>query len=168
MLGAWCIVVLLCLAQIISTMDRGMLSLVVDPVRHDLSITDMQIALLQGVAFSVFYVLAGVALGLVTDVVSRKWLLIAGISVWSAATLATGLAENFTQMFVARLLIGTGEAVMAPCAITLIADLFPAKRRGKAMALYMFGSMIAFGLGTLLTGYVLEAAPEVRSMRWVA
>ncbi|AMO72575.1 MFS transporter [Sphingorhabdus sp. M41] len=157
---AWFAVILLCLAQIISTIDRGMLALVVDPIRAELGISDVQIALLQGLAFSIFYVIAGIALGLVADVVNRKRLLIAGIVVWSAATVASGVAETFGQMFAARLFIGIGEAVLAPCAVTIIADLFPVSRRGKPMALYVFGSMIAFGVGSLVTGYILAAAPQ--------
>jgi MFS family permease len=156
----WFAVAMLCIAQIVSTIDRGMLALVVDPVRAELHISDMQIALLQGFAFSIFYVVAGVLLGLVADVVNRKWLLISGILIWSAATLASGLADSFGHLFTARLFVGIGEAVLAPCAVTIIADLFPVSRRGKPMALYIFGSMIAFGVGSIVTGFVLEMAPR--------
>ena len=156
----WFTVLLLCIAQIVSTIDRGMLALVVDPVRQDLGITDLQIAILQGFAFSFLYVIAGIAMGLIADVANRKRLLIAGIIVWSAATLASGLAETFGHLFAARLFIGVGEAVLAPCAVTMIADLFPVSRRGKPMALYVFGSMIAFGVGSVITGFILQAAPE--------
>lgn len=158
--SAWFTVLMLCIAQVVSTIDRGMLALVVDPVRQDLGITDLQIAILQGFAFSFLYVIAGIAMGLIADVVNRKRLLMAGIVVWSAATLASGLAETFGHLFAARLFIGIGEAVLAPCAVTMIADLFPVSRRGKPMALYVFGSMIAFGVGSVITGFILEAAPE--------
>ncbi|MDE0454646.1 MAG: MFS transporter [Gammaproteobacteria bacterium] len=159
-ISAWFTVLMLCIAQVVSTIDRGMLALVVDPVRRDLGITDLQIAILQGFAFSFLYVIAGIAMGLVADVVNRKRLLMAGIAVWSAATLASGLAESFGHLFAARLFIGIGEAVLAPCAVTMIADLFPVSRRGKPMALYVFGSMIAFGIGSVITGFILEAAPQ--------
>ena len=99
-------------------------------------------------------------MGLIADVVNRKRLLMAGIVVWSAATLASGLAETFGHLFAARLFIGIGEAVLAPCAVTMIADLFPVSRRGKPMALYIFGSMIAFGIGSVITGFILKAAPQ--------
>ena len=159
-ISAWFTVLMLCIAQVMSTIDRGMLALVVDPVRRDLGITDLQIAILQGFAFSFLYVIAGIAMGLIADVVNRKRLLMAGIVVWSAATLASGLAETFGHLFAARLFIGIGEAVLAPCAVTMIADLFPVSRRGKPMALYVFGSMIAFGVGSVITGFILEAAPQ--------
>jgi MFS family permease len=157
---AWFAVVLLCLAQIVSTIDRGMLALVIDPVRADLNISELQIALLQGFAFSVFYVTVGLPMGAVADVVNRKRLLVGGIIVWSAATIGGGYAQDFGQMFASRLLIGVGEAVLGPCAVTMIADLFPASGRGRPMAVYVFGSMIAFGLGSLITGQILQVAPQ--------
>ena len=159
-ISAWFTVLMLCIAQVVSTIDRGMLALVVDPVRRDLGITDLQIAVLQGFAFSFLYVIAGIAMGLIADVVNRKRLLMAGILVWSAATLASGLADTFGHLFAARLFIGIGEAVLAPCAVTMIANLFPVSRRGKPMALYVFGSMIAFGVGSVITGFILGAAPQ--------
>jgi MFS family permease len=156
---AWFAVVLLCIAQIVSTIDRGMLALVIDPVRADLGISEIQIALLQGFAFSVFYVTVGLPLGAVADVVNRRRLLVGGIIVWSAATIGGGLAQDFGHMFVSRLVIGVGEAVLGPCAVTMIADLFPVTGRGRPMAVYVFGSMIAFGVGSLVSGYILQVAP---------
>lgn len=157
---AWATVAILFLAQVISTIDRGMLALVIDPVRRDLSISEMQIALLQGFAFSIFYVSVGLPLGAVADVVNRRRLLIGGIIVWSAATIAGGFAEGFGSMFASRLFIGVGEAVLGPCAVTMISDLFPPHKRGRPMALYVFGSMIAYGLGSLVSGVILDLAPK--------
>lgn len=157
---AWLTVATLFLAQIVSTIDRGMLALVIDPVRADLGISEMQIALLQGFAFSIFYVTVGLPLGAVADAVNRRRLLLAGIAVWSAATVAGGFAAGFGSMFASRLFIGVGEAVLGPCAVTMISDLFPPERRGRPMALYVFGSMIAFGLGSLITGLILDVAPQ--------
>ncbi|AOR79143.1 MFS transporter [Novosphingobium resinovorum] len=157
---AWVTVGTLFLAQIVSTIDRGMLALVIDPVRRDLSISEMQFALLQGFAFSIFYVTVGLPLGAVADVVNRRRLLIGGIVIWSAATIAGGFAQGFGSMFASRLFIGVGEAVLGPCAVTMISDLFPPHRRGRPMALYVFGSMIAYGLGSLVSGVILDLAPK--------
>lgn len=158
-LAAWIAVLLFCVAQIVSTIDRGMLALVIDPVRADLHISDVQIALLQGFAFAVFYVTVGLPLGMAADRVNRKRLLLVGIVTWSLATIAGGFADNFAQMFASRLFIGFGEAVLAPCAVTMIGDLFPANERGRPMAVYVYGSMIAYGLGSIVSGYVLQLAP---------
>ncbi len=157
---AWFAVIVLCLAQTISTIDRGMLALVIDPVRADLGISDVQIAVLQGFAFSIFYVTVGLPLGVVADIVNRRRLLIGGIVVWSAATIGGGLARDFNEMFISRLFIGVGEAVLAPCAVTMITDLFPEAGRGRPMSVYVFGSMVAFGIGSLAAGTILQAAPD--------
>lgn len=163
---AWLTVFVLFLAQIISTIDRGMLALVIDPVRHDLDITEMQIALLQGIAFTIFYVTVGLPLGAVADAVNRRKLLIAGIAVWSAATVAGGFAQGFGSMFASRIFIGVGEAVLGPCAVTMISDLFPPEKRGRPVALYVFGSMIAYGLGSLICGLILDLAPKGVFAAW--
>ncbi len=164
--AAWFTVSLLCLAQIVSTMDRGMLALVVDSVRGDLGISDLQIALLQGFAFSVFYVTVGLPLGAVAGMTNRRRLLFIGIVIWSAAAAAGGLAQDFGHMFLSRLFIGVGEAVLGPCAVTMIADMFPPERRGRPMAIYVFGSMIAFGVGSVVTGYILQIAPTGVFANW--
>jgi MFS family permease len=158
--SAWFTVAVLCLAQIVSTIDRGMLALMVDPVRTELGISDVQIALLQGFAFAAFYVSVGIPLGFVADAVNRRRLLIIGVLFWSAATMASGLAHSFGEMFAARLTIGVGEAVLGPCAVGMIGDLFPENKRGRPMALYVLGSMVAFGIGSALTGAIMGAAPQ--------
>ncbi|KAG5725723.1 hypothetical protein E4T56_gene10394, partial [Termitomyces sp. T112] len=142
---------------VVSTVDRGMLALVVDPVRRDLAIGEVDIALLQGFAFAVFYVSVGLPLGYVADRVNRRRLLFGGILVWSAGTIACGLAQTFAQMFLARLVIGVGEAVLGPCAVGMIGEMFAPDRRGRPMALYVLGSMVAYGLGSMATGAVLQA-----------
>ena len=92
--AGWFAVAIFCVAQIVSTIDRGMLALVVDPVRADLGISEMQIALLQGFAFATFYVTVGIPLGVLADTVNRRRLLIGGIIVWSVATICGGLAAK--------------------------------------------------------------------------
>jgi len=156
---AWFAVAVLCLAQIVSTIDRGMLALVIDPVRADLGISEVQIAMLQGLAFAIFYVSVGIPLGFVADALNRRWLLVSGIVVWSSATVFSGLAASFGQMFAARLAIGVGEAALGPCAVGMIGEMFPANFRGRPMSLYVLGSMIAYGMGSALTGLILQAAP---------
>ncbi len=156
---AWGAVTVFSLAQVVSTIDRGMLALLIDPIRHDLHVSDVQIALLQGIAFALFYVAAGLPLGFLADRLNRRRLLIAGVLVWSAATVACGYARDFGEMFAARLLMGLGEAALAPCAVTMIGDLFPPSRRGPPMALYILGSMVAVGLGSAVTGSILKLAP---------
>lgn len=155
---AWGFIALLFLAGLFSVIDRAVLNVVVDPVRHDLAISDQQIGLLQGLAFGLFYAFMGLPMGLLADRKSRLNLVVGGIALWSAATIASGLAQSFGQIFTARLLVGLGEAALSPAAISLIADLFPPERRGRPLSVFMLGQSLANGLAIALTGLILAHA----------
>src|SRR3546814_11885378 len=101
----------------------------------------------------------GIPLGLMADRVSRKRLLIFGIIVWSLATMYGAEAALFGELFAARLLVGLGEAALAPCAVSTIADMFPPERRGRPVSVYLLGQAIAPGLGLFITSLVPSAAP---------
>ncbi len=154
-LVAWYGMAVFVVAQIVSTMDRGIISFVVEPLRRDLHATDVQISLLQGLAFAMFYTTAGLALGMMADVVSRRKLLIAGIVLWSGATMASGFADSFAAMFVCRIFVGLGEATLGPCAISMIGDLFPSVKRGRPMSVYVLGGALSAGLSIMITGAIL-------------
>ncbi|MEE4453982.1 MFS transporter [Novosphingobium resinovorum] len=158
-LRSWGVLVLFCIASIVSVIDRGILTLVVQPVRAELGITDLQVSLLQGLSFGIFYAVMGIPLGLLADRVSRKRLLMFGIVVWSLATLYGAEASSFAELFAARLLVGLGEAALAPCAISMIGDMFPAHQRGRPISVYLLGQAVAPGIGLFLTAKVLAAAP---------
>lgn len=158
-LRSWGVLALFCVASVISVIDRGILTLVVEPVRADLMISDLQISLLQGLSFGLFYAIMGIPLGLMADRVSRKRLLIFGIVVWSLATMYGAEAASFGELFAARLLVGLGEAALAPCAVSTIADMFPSGRRGRPISVYLLGQAIAPGIGLFITALVLDAAP---------
>lgn len=155
---AWAFIGLLFLAGLFSVIDRAVLNVVVDPVRHDLAIGDEQIGLLQGLAFGLFYAFMGLPMGLLADRKSRRNLVAGGIALWSAATIASGLAQSFGEIFTARLLVGLGEAALSPAAISLIADLFPPERRGRPLSVFMLGQSLANGLAIALTGLILAHA----------
>lgn len=166
-LRAWWMVIAMFAASIASVLDRGILTLVVDPVRHDLGISDVQISLLLGLAFGIFYAVAGIPLGLFADRISRRRLLIAGIAVWSIATFCGGLSASFGQLFASRLLVGLGEAALAPCAVSLIGDMFPPEKRGRPISIYLLGQSFAAGLSVMLTGAILSAVPA-GSFAWIS
>jgi len=163
---AWGMVALLFLAGICSVVDRAILNMVVDPVRHSLRIGDAQIGLLQGLAFGLFYACMGLPMGLLADRMSRKRLLMGGILLWSMATIGSGLASSFGHLFAARLLVGLGEAALGPSAISLIADLFPPDRRGRPISLYMMGQALAAGIAMAFTGRILSAAAGGAFAHW--
>ena len=125
----WLVVALLFLAAILAYTDRQVLSLLVDPLRADLGLTDADLALLMGPAFALVYGVAGVPLGFAADRVSRSRLLFAGILTWSIGTIACAFAPDFRSLFAARLIVGLGEAVLSPASISLIAEHFRPESR---------------------------------------
>ena len=141
---------------VLSYTDRQVLSLLVDPIRADLGISDTQISLLLGTAFAVVYGIAGIPLGWLADRTSRRNLIFCGVIVWTVGTLACGLSQSFGQLFAGRLVVGLGEAVLSPAAISLISDYFPPSRRGTAVACFLSGIAMGIGAAILIGGGVLH------------
>ena len=108
------LVLLLMLALTLSYVDRQVLSLLVEPIKADLQITDTQFGLLQGMAFAVFYIGFGLPLGRLADISSRRNLIASGITLWSLMTAVCGTATSFLGLFVARAGVGIGEAALSP------------------------------------------------------
>ena len=153
---AWSVVAILIATAVLSFTDRQVLSLLVDPIRADLSISDTQMSLLLGVAFALVYGTAGIPLGYLADRVSRRNLIFAGVVVWSLGTMACGFSHDFSQLFASRFIVGLGEGALAPSAIALISDYFPPQRRGTAVALFLSGIAMGSGLAILIGGAVLH------------
>lgn len=144
-------------AYTVSFIDRQILSLMVEPVKRDLGLSDTAISLLHGFAFAIFYTAMGLVLGRVADRHNRRNLIIGGISVWSAATAACGFAGGFFSLFLARVGVGIGEASLSPAAYSMLADYFPKHRRGRAMGLYSLGVYLGSGLAFIVGGIVIAA-----------
>jgi MFS family permease len=142
---------------VLSYTDRQVLSLLVDPIRGELGISDTQISLLLGTAFAVIYGIAGIPLGYLADRTSRRNLIFGGIAVWSVGTIACGLSHNFAELFAGRIVVGLGEAALSPAAISLISDYFPSSRRGTAVGLFLSGIAMGNGAAILIGGSVLHA-----------
>ena len=153
---AWTVVAILVATAILSYTDRQVLSLLVDPIRADLHISDTQISLLLGTAFAVVYGVAGIPLGYLADRTSRRNLIFCGVLVWTIGTLACGFSHSFGQLFAGRLVVGLGEAVLSPAAISLISDYFPPSRRGTAVACFLSGIAMGIGAAILIGGGVLN------------
>ena len=157
---AWWMVVVLFLAAIISFLDRGIIGLVVGPLRRDLRISEFQIGLLQGLSFGLFYASVGLFLGLGADRWPRRRLLMVGIGAWSTGTIMCGLSTSYLEIFLWRLLVGAGEATLVPVAVSLIGDLFDPARRGAPLSLFFLGISIAGGLAAAVTGILLTQVPN--------
>jgi len=150
----WLVVILLMAALILSFVDRIGLSLLVDPIRADLGVSDAQIGLLQGVAFGLFFAVMGLPFGWLADRWTRKGTIMLGVGLWSAATAACGLAANFPQLLLARIGVGAGEAALAPSSYSIVHDRFPREQLGRAISLFQVGGVLGAGLAMLITGFV--------------
>jgi MFS family permease len=153
---AWWTVAVLTFAYIVSFVDRTILSLLIEPIKADLGLGDTQIALVQGLAFGLFYALMGLPLGWLADRMSRRLLVAVGAGFWCLATCACGLASSFPQLFVARIGVGVGEAALSPAAMSLISDSFPRERRGLPIGVYAAAAAAGGGIALLLGGSIIQ------------
>ncbi|GAB3115105.1 MFS transporter [Aestuariicella hydrocarbonica] len=153
---AWRATIILSLLYWLSILDRFIIALLVDPIKRDLGLTDMQFGLLQGVAFTITFAAFGLLAGALADRFSRRWIIFASVSIWSLATAACGLAQNFFQLLFARVGVGAGEAGLNPNANSMLADLFPRDRLTSAMAVYTIGATIGSGMAYLLGGMIVD------------
>ncbi|SEJ90465.1 Predicted arabinose efflux permease, MFS family [Sphingobium sp. AP50] len=134
-------------------MDRQVLSVLAEPIKHDLLLSDTQIGLLGGFVFALFYSVFGVPVAYLADRASRVRILTAACTVWSVCCAACGLATNFAHLAMARIGVGLGEAGGVPPSYSLISDMFPAERRTRALAIFSLGIPIGLGLGSALAGW---------------
>jgi MFS family permease len=155
-LYAWGVVVILVVTAVFSYTDRQVLSLLVDPIRRDLGISDVQVSLLLGSAFAVIYGVAGIPFGWLADRASRRNLIFAGSLIWGIGTISCAYAGSFAQLFTARVFVGLGESVLSPAAISLISDYFPPSRRGLAVGSFLSGIAIGQGAAILIGGAALH------------
>jgi predicted MFS family arabinose efflux permease len=141
-------------AYVLSYLDRQILSILLESIKHDLTLSDTAMGLLSGPAFAVCYAVCGLPLGALADVRSRPKILAACLVVWSGATALCGLAATFAHLFVARVAVGVGEAGCIPTAQSLIASHFPPERRGAAFGVFLAGTAIGTCLGFLVGGWL--------------
>lgn len=153
---SWFVVGVLMLAYMNSFIDRQILSLLVEPIRSDLGVSDTQVSLLAGLAFSIFYTLMGVPLARLADQSHRRNIIAVGIGSWSIMTALCGTAQNFWQLFLARIGVGVGEAALSPAAFSMIADYFPKQRLARAISVYSMGVYFGAGLALMIGGLVIR------------
>ena len=151
----WYAVGLLTVAYTFSYIDRQILSLMVGPIRADLGISDTQFSLLQGLAFAVLYTAMGVPIAWLADRGNRRNLIATGVAVWSLATALCGLTRTFPALFLARVGVGVGEAALSPAAYSMLTDMFPRERLGRAFGIYASGVFIGIGLSFVLGAELL-------------
>lgn len=153
---AWYCVVVLALVVMINFLDRGILTLLVEPIKHDLQLSDIQMSLIMGFAFTFFYAVLGLPIARLVDSKSRKWILTCGVTIWSVMTMACGLATNFWHLFAARMGLGVGETTSGPSAYSLLSDYFPPHRLPRAISVMQVGFVLGTGLSMILGAWVID------------
>jgi len=154
--AAWTSVAVLFVYSVFAMVDRQIMTMLVDPIRRDLGISDVEASLLLGLSFALFYTTVGVAMGWVADHVSRRALIGVSVALWGLASAACGLASNFTELFIARMLVGVGEAALGPAAYSMIADSFPRHRLSLAMSVFIMGGLVGGAIALLAGGFVIS------------
>jgi MFS family permease len=148
------VVTVLAVVYTFNFMDRQIMSILQEPIRKELSLSDTQLGMLTGLAFALFYTTFGVLLAWAADRYKRIWIMAASCAVWSLFTAFCGMATNFAQLALSRVVVGIGEAGGSPPSYSLISDYFPPKERGVGLALYSLGVPIGSMLGAALGGAV--------------
>jgi MFS family permease len=158
---SWYVVFMLTLLYVVSFLDRTVISMVIDPLKADLQVSDTQVSFLSGLAFALFYSVIGIPMGRLADRRSRRWIIGIGATFWSVMASMCGLAQTYAQLFLARVGLGVGEATLMPSAFSLISDYFPRKKLPLAYAVMMLGAPIGSGLAFIIGGIIASYAENV-------
>lgn len=156
-------------AATFSFVHRYVPSVLVDPIRQELGISDVQFSLLQGTAFAVLYGVASLVCGLLADRVHRRNLVVLGVVIWTVGTVLFGLSTSFTGLLASRAMVGLGEATLGPASVSMLCDYFRPERRGRAIAVSFFGATLGSALAFAAGGRMLEAAAtgQYAGLPWV-
>jgi MFS family permease len=138
---------MLCFVYVLNFLDRQLLSILAKPIQDSLHISDGQLGRIGGLYFALFYCLISIPVGWLADRTNRVRVLALACALWSAATMACGMASTYPQLVAARMAVGVGEAGGVPPSYAIISDCFPPGRRGAALALFNLGPPIGQALG---------------------
>jgi MFS family permease len=137
-----------------NVMDRSLLSMLQEPIKRELGLSDGQLGVLSGLAFAAFYATLAIPLGRIADRHNRVAVLTGSLLMWCMATAACGLAGGFAWLLLCRMMVGVGEAGGHPPSASILSDYFPAGRRATALSLYGLGAPAGAMLGLLAGGWV--------------
>jgi MFS family permease len=154
----WYALSVMLVAYVLAFVDRQMVNLLVEPIKHDLSLSDTRISLLQGFSFALTLSLAALPIGRLIDTGRRTLILSAGVVVWSVMTAGCAAATTFSALLFARAGVAAGEATMTPVALSMIGDYFPPRRIGLATGIYALGVHLGSGLALILGALLVEFA----------
>lgn len=154
---AWLSAVVIFVITAIALADRMAIAMLIGPIKAEFGIGDFQASLLVGLAFTLFYVLFLLPIGMAADRFSRAKVLAVCLAVWSLATVLCGFATGFAALFICRMLAGSGEAAIGPCSQGIIGSSFPRESLAKPMALQGIGFQVGPAVGVAAAGAILAA-----------
>ncbi len=158
---------MLTLVYAFNFVDRQILVILQEPIKNDMGLSDAQLGLLSGFSFAVVYVVAGLPIAYWADRSNRRNIITAALTVWSGMTALSGLAQNYSQLLLARVGVGIGEAGGSPPAHSMISDYYPPEKRGTALAIYSTGVHVGIVLGFIVLSVRLTAGAW-RLWRWAS
>ena len=141
----------------VSYFDRQIVTILAEPIKHDLHLSDTQVGLLTGFAFGIVYCTFGVPLAQLADRFSRLGVLAASLLAWSVSTMACGIAPGFGALVAARVGVGIGESGSIPTGLAVAADYAPREKRASALAFFAMGTPVGSLLGLALGGIIASA-----------
>lgn len=152
------VLVLLSALYVLAAVDRQVLAVMVDPIRERFALSDTQLGVLSGSAFALVYAFAAFPAARLADRHRRTTFIACGLALWSLCTGLFAFARSWWQLFLCRMGLGLGEACLSPMAVSLLADYFPARNLGKAMAIYILAVPVGNGVTGLLGGAMFAGA----------
>ena len=153
--GAWFMLFVLVVVYAVNIADRYVLSTLIEPLKDDLNLSDTSVGFLTGVTLAVFYVTAGIPMGVLADKINRKRLIAACVGVWSSMTILCGLSHTYWQFAFSRIGVGIGEAGSTPASHSMIADRFPPHMRAAAFTVWGIGACIGAWIGGAGAAYLV-------------
>ena len=150
----------LVLANLFNMLDRSIVSILAQSIKVDLKLDDADLGFLLGTAFAVFYSIVGIAMGRISDFVSRRKMLAVGLVLWSVMTAMGGASIGFATLSAARIGVGVGEAVANPCSHSLLADVFPPRNRALALGTYLTGTFLGTAIAMIVGGLFVQKWPD--------
>lgn len=148
------VLALLFIVYTFNFIDRQIMGILNTPIQEELGASDAQMGLLGGLSFALFYTGLGIPIAWLADRSNRTWIMTAALTLWSGFTALCGFTQSYSQLFLARMGVGVGEAGGVAPAYSLISDYFPPQERARALAVYSFGIPIGSAAGIALGGIV--------------
>lgn len=150
------------LVMVFNNLDRTILSILVEPIKHEFEMSDTQMGAAMGLAFTIVYTVTAIPIARWADFGVRRSIIAGAVFIWSGFTAATALVQNFSQLFIARMGVGIGEAGGTSPSLSLLSDYVPPERRGRGLSVVSMGAIVGMGGGMIIGGWI----NEVWGWRW--